>query len=205
MGTRYEDQPVEQWAGPGSLDPTPVWKQYLLVAAFVLGALILVAFVAYNALAVELASPPATLIGGRVVLAATEVPPVGATPKRFGPPPSAAGSAFYLVQPEKGLVLAIKENWRPEGRSFTCVIEPEDPRLAPIDSNATFARGGCDFGSLGAVQPSWWDARGDPIRGTDQPLDRYLVSVEGAKVVVNTSRVISGTRKVPAPSDPTFR
>jgi hypothetical protein len=25
MGTRYEDQPVEQWAGPESLDPTPVW------------------------------------------------------------------------------------------------------------------------------------------------------------------------------------
>jgi hypothetical protein len=47
--------------------------------------------------------------------------------------------------------------------------------------------------------------RGQPVQGTDQPLDRYLVSVEGSKVVVNTSRVISGVRKVHAPSDPTFR
>ena len=206
MGTRYEDQPVEQWAGPESLDPTPVWKQYLLVAAFVLVALVLVAVVAYSALAVELATPPATVIGGRVVLAASDVPEVGGAPKRFGPPPSRTDGAFYLVQPEKGAILAIKENWRPEGRPFTCIIEPEDPRLAPIDQNATFSRGGCDYGSLGAgLQPSIWDARGDPIRGTDQPLDRYLVSVEGAKIVVNTSRVINGVRKVPAPSDPTFR
>jgi hypothetical protein len=206
VGTRYEDQPVEQWAGAESLDPTPVWKQYILVAAFVLGALVLVAVVAYSALAVELATPPATLIGGRVVLAASEMPPVGAPPRRFGPPPSRVDGAFYLIQPERGSVIAIKENWRPEGHSFSCVIEPEDPLLAPLDRNATFSLGGCDFGGLGAgVQPSNWDAEGNPLRGTDQPLDRYLVSVEGSKVVVNTSRVINGVRKVPAPSDPTFQ
>ena len=205
MGTRYEDQPVEQWAGPESLDPTPVWKQYLLVAAFVLVALVLVAFVAYGALAVELATPPATLIGGRVVLSASEIPAVGGMPKRFGPPTSRTDGAFFLVQPSKGEVIAIKESWRPEGAAFICWVEPEDPQLAPIDSRAVFSRGGCDYGSLGKVQPSVWDARGQPIRGTDQPLDRYLVSVEGEKVVVNTSRVISGVRKVPAPSDPTFR
>jgi hypothetical protein len=71
---------------------------------------------------------------------------------------------------------------------------------------AAFGRGGCGVGSLGArLQPATWDVRGQPVQGTDQPLDRYLVSVEGSKVVVNTSRVISGVRKVPAPSDPTFR
>jgi hypothetical protein len=205
MGTRYEDQPVEQWAGPESLDPTPVWQQYLLVAAFVVIALVLVALVAYSSLAVELATPPATLIGGRVVLATSDIPGVGGMPKRFGPPVSRTDGAFYLVQPSQGEVIAIKENWRPEGAAFICWVEPEDPRLAPIDGNATFGRGGCDYGSLGKVQPSVWDARGEPIRGTDQPLDRYLVSVEGEKVVVNTSHVISGVRKVPAPSDPTFR
>ncbi len=206
MGTRYEDQPTEHWAGPESLDPTPVWKQYLLVAAFVLIALVLVAFVAYSALAVELATPPASVIGGRVVLATSDVPAAGAAPKRFGPPPSGTDGAFYLVQPAKGIIIAIKENWRPEGRTFSCVVEVEDPRLAPLDRNATFSLGGCGYGSLGAgLQPSRWNADGDPIRGTDQPLDRYLVSVEGAKVVVNTSRVINGVRKVPAPSDPTFR
>ena len=205
MGTRYEDQPVEHWAGPGSLDPTPVWKQYLIVALFVVVALVLVAVVAYSALAVELATPPATLVGGRVVLAAVDVPAVGAPAKRFGPAPSRADGAFYLVQPEKGTIVAIRENWRPEGASFICVVGPEEPFLAAIDRGAAFTRTGCDVGGLGAaLQPSLWDAHGAPIRGTDQPLDRYLVSVEGAKVVVNTSRVISGVRKVPAPSDPTF-
>ena len=31
MGTRYEDQPPDHWAGPESLDPTPVWKQFALI------------------------------------------------------------------------------------------------------------------------------------------------------------------------------
>ena len=48
MGTRYEDQPTEHWAGPESLDPTPVWKQYLLVAAFVLIALVAVYYIVEN-------------------------------------------------------------------------------------------------------------------------------------------------------------
>src|SRR4029077_19254301 len=86
MGTRYEDQPVEQWAGPESLDPTPVWKQYLLVAAFVLVALVLLAVVAYRSLAGALATPPASVIGGRVVLAAADVPSVGGTAKLYGAP-----------------------------------------------------------------------------------------------------------------------
>ena len=34
MGTRYEDQPPEHWAGPESLDPTPVWKQFALIGGF---------------------------------------------------------------------------------------------------------------------------------------------------------------------------
>jgi hypothetical protein len=206
MGTRYEDQPVEHWAGPGSLDPTPVWKQYALVALFVVVALVLIVGVGYSALAVELATPPATLIGGRVVLAAADLPPVGAPAKRFGPPPSRSDGAFYIVRPEKGSMVAIKENWRPEGASFVCIIGPEEPFLAATDRGAAFTRSGCDYGGLGAnLPPMLWDARGEPIRGTDQPLDRYLVSVEGAKVVVNTSRVISGVRRVPAPSDPTSR
>jgi hypothetical protein len=107
MGTRYEDQPVEQWAGPESLDPTPVWKQYLLVAAFVVVALVLVAVVAYGSLAVELATPPASVIGGRVVLAATDVPGVGATARRYGAPLVDDAHAFYLFQYKNGEFLAI--------------------------------------------------------------------------------------------------
>ena len=107
MGTRYEDQPVEQWAGPESLDPTPVWKQYLLVAAFVVVALVLVAVVAYSSLAVELATPPASVIGGRVVLALADVPGVGTSAKRYGAPLVDDAHAFYLFQYKAGEFLAI--------------------------------------------------------------------------------------------------
>ncbi|MDP9320600.1 MAG: hypothetical protein M3P16_05860 [Chloroflexota bacterium] len=170
MGTRYQDQPVEQWAGPESLDPTPVWKQYLLVAAFVLVALVLVAGVAYSALAVELATPPASVIGGRVVLAASDVPAVGSTAKLYGPPLVDAQHAFYLLQYKPGVFLAIR------AAGFPNIADPH-------------------------VGISVDDSPG----GQPPTFDRYLVSVEGAKVVVNTSRVISGTEVVPAPSDPTFR
>lgn len=131
MGTRYEDQPVEHWAGPGSLDPTPVWKQYLVVALFVVVALLLVATVAYSALAVELATPPASVIGGRVVLAVSDTPGVGAPPRRYGAPLVDEAHSFSLRQVATG--------------EYEAVV-----------------------GTAG----------------------RYLVSVEGTKVVVNTSRVI---------------
>jgi hypothetical protein len=164
MGTRYEDQPPEHWAGAESLDPTPVWKQYLVVAATVVLALALVLVVAYSALAVELATPPAALIGGRVVLAASDVPAVGAPARRFAVDPS---HPFYLAQPRKAELVAV----------------PAAP------------------GAGAAPVIAATDGSGGPPAA----YDRYLVSVDGGKVVVNTSRVISGTQVVPAPSDPTFR
>src|SRR5437762_13118425 len=108
MGTRYEDQPTEHWAGPESLDPTPVWKQYLLVAAFVLVALVLVVFGAYSALAVELATPPASVIGGRVVLSLDDVPKLGGSGKLYGSPLVDAERAFYLLQYMPGLFIAVR-------------------------------------------------------------------------------------------------
>jgi hypothetical protein len=170
MGTRYEDQPVEHWAGPGSLDPTPVWKQYALVALFVLVMLVLVSVAAYGALAVELATPPANVFGGRVVLAASDVPTVGAPAKRYGAPLVDAAHSFYLVQLRTGEFVALR-----------AAALPSLPPKADLDV------------LIGAT------AGGPPAS-----VDRYLVSVEGAKVVVNTSRVINGTQVVPAPSDPTF-
>ncbi len=170
MGTRYEDQPVEQWAGAESLDPTPVWKQYILVAGFVLAALVLVAVVTYSALAVELATPPAAVLGGRVVLAASDTPGVGSTPKLYGAPLTDAQHAFYLLQYKPGAYLAIRAAGFPD-----------------------IAKGNLEV------------LVNDEPGGHPPTFDRYLVSVEGTKVVVNTSRVINGTEVVPAPSDPTFR
>lgn len=165
MGTRTEDQPIEHWAGPGSLDPTPVWKQYALVALFVVVALLLVVGVAYSALAVELATPPASVIGGRVVLAVTDVPAVGAPFKRYGSPLVDEAHSFYLAQYKKGEFIAVLASAFPSG-------VPGD--LAVSVRNAP-----------GGPPPT---------------IDRYLVSVEGTKVVVNTSRVINGTQIVPAPT-----
>src|SRR6266852_4630952 len=84
MGTRYQDQPVEHWAGPESLDPTPVWKQYLLVALLLVVGLVAVIAISVTALAPYLATPPALVAGDRLVLAAGVVPAVGAQPKLIG-------------------------------------------------------------------------------------------------------------------------
>jgi len=170
VGTRYEDQPVEQWAGPESLDPTPVWKQYLLVAAFALVALVLVAAVGYSALAVELATPPVAVIGGRVVLAASDAPSVGGRAKLYGAPLVDAQHAFYLIQYRPGTYLAIRAAGFPD-----------------------------------ITKGDWSYSVSDAPGGIPPTFDRYLVAVEGTKVVVNTSRVINGSEVVPAPSDPTFR
>jgi hypothetical protein len=171
VGTRYEDQPVEQWAGPQSLDPTPVWKQYVLVAAFVLIALVLIAGVAYSALAVELATPPASVIGGRVVLGVGDYPAVGGALKRFGAPLVDEAHAFYLMQYKNGEFIAI---------SASALPTAPPNRVYGISVSDT----------AGGPPPDY---------------DHYLVSMEGTKVVVNTSRLIKGTQVVPAPSDPTFR
>ena len=167
MGTRYEDQPPEAWAPPDSLDPTPVWRQWILIALFLAGALVLVGAVAYLALAVQLATPPAVVPGGRVVLARADVPAVGAPAKRYGPPLVSQEGGFWLAQPAAGRFVAVRAAAAPPASAFVISGAPE---------------------AGGAV-----------------PFDRYLVSVEGEKVVVNTSRVIGATQKVPAPSDPTFR
>ncbi|MEP7003629.1 MAG: hypothetical protein ABI888_03740 [Chloroflexota bacterium] len=166
MGTRYEDQPVEHWAGPGSLDPTPVWKQYILVALFVLVTLLLIAAVGYSALAVEFATPPASVIGGRVVLAASDVPLVGAPPRRYGAPLVDDSHAFYLFQYKKNEFLAILVS-----------AYPSSPPNSIIGVSVT-----------------------DTAGGPPPNVDHYLVSVEGSKVVVNTSRLINGTQVVPAPT-----
>lgn len=125
----------------------------------------LVAGVAYSALAVELATPPANVIGGRVVLSRGDLPAVGSEPKRIGAPLVDGAHSFYLWQPDRTTLVAIKAS------------------------------------SLDGLDPAASARLVIRLEG----VDRYLVSVEGAKVVVNTSRVINGTQVVPAPSDPTFR
>lgn len=51
------EEPAEEWAGPESLDPTPVWKQYVVLA--VLSVVLLVALGAYCAATVTQPPPQA--------------------------------------------------------------------------------------------------------------------------------------------------
>jgi len=162
MGTRHEDQPPEHWAGAASLDPTPVWKQYLLIGLGVLGTLVLVLVVAYFALGVQLATPPAAVPGGRVVLALAEIPRAGEAAKRYEPPLVDPSHAFVVFSGSGGRIFAVPLQTWIDGKQGQLLVIPEPDRPAGYD--------------------------------------RYGVSVEGDKVVVNTSRVIRGLERVAAPT-----
>src|SRR2546429_2255919 len=104
MGTRYEDQPPELWAGPESLDPTPVWKQFALIGLFLVVGLVLVGGVAAFAAAPQIVTPPAMVPGERLVLATSALPPVvtgfGAPATAIRSPPR--GHAHPLPLPRAG-------------------------------------------------------------------------------------------------------
>lgn len=193
MGTRYEDQPAEHWAGPESLDPTPVWKQYLLVALLLFVGLVAVVAVALAALAPQLATPPALVPGDRLVLAASELPAVDTPPRLVDYPWLGQGRAFYLVQPEKGEAVAVLATWRPRQGEPACRVVPSRGVVADafmVQDCAVFA----------SAQPLYFDGRGDPLDAQpSRGLDRYLVSVSGDRLIVNLSRVIEPSERTSGP------
>jgi hypothetical protein len=196
VGTRYEDQPVEQWAGPDSLDPTPVWKQYVLIAALLLVGLIVVVIVSITALAPQFATPPALVFGDRLVLSSSEIPAVGEPAKLISAPVVDATRAFYLAQPAKGDVVAVSVSWRPRASEPACRVASaftpqRQPQVFVVQDCAVFVPGDA---------PYYFDLHGDaldtrPPRG----LDRYLVSVSGDRVIVNLSRLIEPTERTSGP------
>jgi hypothetical protein len=192
MGTRYEDQPVEQWAGPESLDPTPVWKQYILVAALLFVGLAVVLVVSVMALAPNFVTPPALVPGDRLVLAASEVPAVGAAPKLIASPIIDDGRSFWLTQPVKGEIYAIRRTWLyvPNGTE-RCVI---DSMGGPSSAVQRTLVGHC----AGAHAPTF-SATGHSFEGGLRDLDQYLVSVSGDRVIVNLSRVIESSERTSGP------
>lgn len=193
MGTRYEDQPVEQWAGPGSLDPTPVWKQYILVALLLAVGLAAVVAVAVAALAPQLATPPALVPGDRLVLAASDLPAPGAPARLVDYPWLGDDRAFYLVQPAKGEAVALRVTWPPRFGDPPCRVSPAAP-AAP----QAFVAGDCAV--FAPPRPLYFDRRGEPLDALPpRGLDRYLVSVSGDRVIVNLSRVIMPAERTSGP------
>ena len=193
MGTHYHDQPPEQWADPASLDPTPVWKQYILVAVLLLVSLVLIAAVSIPALLPTLVTPPAAVPGGRVVLALADMPAVGAEPRRFGPPLIPDERTFWIAQPLKGEYVAVLARWSPREGDKECSVVPLPPFTAPVWSYSASCPAGVDVAGSPVFGP-----RGEPI-AAPRSLARYLVSVDRDRVIVNISREIREYGATPQP------
>ena len=192
MGTREADQPVEQWAGPESLDPTPVWKQYVLVALLLALALVVVLATSVTSLAPQLVTPPALVFGDRLVLSATDLPAVGAAPKLIAAPIVDDARAFWLTQPSKGEVYALRREYLYQlSGTERCTIE---------SMGGPPTAGQRDFiGKCAAPHSPTFGGTGRSFEGGLRDLDRYLVSVSGDRVVVNLSRLIQSDVRTAGP------
>ncbi len=193
MGTRYEDQPVEQWSGPESLDPTPVWKQYILVALLLALALVVVLATSVTSLAPQFVTPPAVVFGDRLVLNATDLPAVGAPPKLITAPIVDDARAFWLTQPTKGEVYALRRDYQYQlSGTERCTIESMGG--PPIAGLRDFI-GKCPT----SVHSPTFGGTGRSFEGGLRDLDRYLVSVSGDRVIVNLSRLIQADVRTGGP------
>ena len=194
MGTRYEDQPVEQWAGPESLDPTPVWKQYILVALLLFVGLVVVLVFSVMALAPNFVTPPALVPGDRLVLSTSEIPQTDMPPKTIGAPLVDDSQAFLVAQPSKGSVVALRSRWAPTTGATQC------PLATTIFTGPTGREFGytADCGNATGRQYRF-HADGGAFDGSYRALDRYLVSVSGDRVIVNLSRVIESSERTSGP------
>jgi hypothetical protein len=193
MGTQRHDEPADHWAEPVSLDPTPVWKQYTLVAALLLLSLGLIGALSIPALLPTLVTPPAAVPGGRVVLALADMPAVGAEPKRVGAPLIAEAQTFYIAQPLRGEYVAVLARWSPREGGPDCGVVPLAPFTAPVWSFSA----SCPA-SAGVPGSPIFGPRGEPI-AAPRSLARYLVSVDRDRVIVNVSREIREYGATPQP------
>jgi hypothetical protein len=192
MGTRYEDQPAEHWAGAESLDPTPVWKQYALVALLLFGGLVAVIVVSLLAIAPQIVTPPALVPGGRLVLAIGDLPAAGAPPRLIGLPFLGADREFWLVQPAKGEVYAFRRVWSFQtDDGVPCSVEVMG--LASVEQRTFAAR--CPGGRSPTFGGRGQSFEGPAMRG----LDQYLVSVSDDRLIVNLSRLVRATERTTAP------
>ncbi len=195
MGTRIEDQPPEHWAGPESLDPTPVWKQFLMTGLLLVGGLVLVGLVAAFAAAPQLVRPPALVPGDRLVLPLSALPPdvggAGALPTPVGPPLIDDAHGFMLRRLDRTEVVAIRARWSPVIGQSECSI-----RAAIVNGKVGYLAV-CGDGSGGRFFE--FDGRGEPTNGAPRGLDRYLVSVTTDRVIVNLDRLIVSLERTSAP------
>ncbi|HVD30620.1 MAG TPA: hypothetical protein VNE19_02770 [Methylomirabilota bacterium] len=193
MGTRIEDQPPEHWAGPESLDPTPVWKQFALIGIFLVFGLVLLGGVAVFAAAPQLVTPPALVPGDRLVLSTADLPAVGAAPKRFGAPLVDDAHAFWLARLSNTETVAFRATWT-----------DRIGRACPVSWNETLDNRPLRYftASCTGSGATLFNERGEAGPGAPRGLDRYLVSVSDDRVIVNLSRLIVSPERTSAPPSP---
>ena len=185
------DEPAEHWAPPDSLDPTPVWRQYLVVVLLGFAVIAVAALYAYVASLPDVVTPPAVL-PGRVVLSSLQYPK-GTTQRVAIAGPDAT---FYLTYAGSEPV-AVRATWSPElGGPTTCsIVLPGETFTQPDGSSRrVFVRTDSGIEFVDSCTSSTFDARGQRVDGSaPRGLDRYLVSRKGDRLIVNTDHVIQGT------------
>ena len=191
MGGHYHDEP-ENWVGPESLDPTPVWKQGIVVGVLLLVSLIVIGLIALPALLPQVASPPALVPGGRVILALSGMPAVKGPPVAIGPSLVDDEHSFYIAQPEKGEFVAVRTHWVAPENGRACDVKPLASTTDPMWRYVASCPGLETFAAI------TFGPRGEPLTAS-RSLERYLVSVDRDRVIVNISRTIESYGATPQP------
>lgn len=213
MGTHYHDQPPEHWAGPESLDPTPVWKQFLVVAVLLVLMLVIIALVSIPAILPSVVTPPAVVPGGRVVLPNGALPAVAGEPMLvadrnvpdapfFQRLPLDDAHSFWLDRLGAQDYVAVRTRWAPADGAPECDVVPFRSGIfdlrQPLDKRPFFQ-------ACPRAQGWLFGPRGEPF-GAPRSLPRYLVSVAGDRIIVNISREIGSYLRTDPPSaSPTRR
>lgn len=147
--------------------------------------------VAVLSFATQLATPPAVVPGNRVVLSRDALPGPDDLVMRIGGPLLADEQAFWISQPRPEEYVVVSAWWEtPDGR--TCEVVSRAQGAGPIAPPPLTTADDCDVRAN-------FRADGEPA-GAPRGLDRYLVAVEGDRVVVNVGRPIRGVGSTPQPT-----
>ena len=139
-------------------------------------------------------TPPAVVPGGRVVLPLGRMPSVNAAPVKIGPELVDEAHSFFVAQPTRGEFVAVLPRWTSETGSI-CDVLPISTSSVPAWHYAA----ACPSPGARGLSPSpEFGPRGEPLTAP-RSLERYLVSVDRDRVIVNISRVIESYGATPQP------
>jgi hypothetical protein len=131
--------------------------------------------------------------GERVVLPLTDLPAVGAAPRRYGPPLVDDGHAFWLARLSTTETVAFRALWSDRVGRLCPVTWHDMLDNRPLRFFSASCNGSGSF---------TFNDRGEAGPGAPRGLDRYLVSVTEDRVIVNVSRLIVTPERTSAPPTP---